>query len=80
MTYYRAFLKGNTSRLGPSKEELKLRGARRSGDPKKIAEALNALRRAVDVATRVSHLESKEVFGSSKRKLDLPIGSDGDSH
>ena len=80
MTNYRAFLKGNASRSGPSKEELKLRGARRSGDPKKIAEALNDLPGAADVASRIPHLEGEEVFGSSKRKLDLPIGSDGDSH
>jgi hypothetical protein len=80
MTNYRAFLKGKTTRSGPSMEELKLRGARRSGDPKKIAEALNVLPGAVDVATRVPHLEGEEVFGSSKRKLDLPIGSEGDSH
>ncbi len=80
MTNYRSFLNGKTSRSGPSKEELKLRGARRSGDPKKIAEALNVLPGAADVGTRVPHLEGEEIFGSSKRKLDLPIGSDGDSH
>jgi len=38
-------LNGTTSRSRPSKEELKLRGARRNGDPKKIAEALNNLPR-----------------------------------
>jgi len=78
MTNFRAFLKGKTTRSMPSKEELKLRGTRRNGDPKKIVEVLNVLFGVADVATRVPHLEGEEVFGNSKRKLDLPIGSDGD--
>jgi len=67
-------LKGKTTRSGPSKEELKLRGTRHSGDLKKITEALNVLPGAVDVRTRVPHLEGKKVFGNSNHKLDLPIG------
>ena len=43
MTNYRAYLKGYASGSRPSKGELRLRAARRSGDPKKIAEALNTL-------------------------------------
>jgi hypothetical protein len=35
----------------------------------------------VEVATTwILHLEGKEIFGSMKRKLDLPLGDDGDSH
>jgi len=64
MTNYLAFLKGRTSRSGPSKEELKLRGARHSVDPKKLVEALNVLPRVANVATRILHLEGEEVFGS----------------
>jgi hypothetical protein len=30
--------------------------------------------------TRIPHLEGEEIFGSTKRKLDLPPGDDGDSH
>jgi hypothetical protein len=30
--------------------------------------------------TRIPHLEGEEIFGSTKRKLDLPPGNDGDSH
>jgi hypothetical protein len=41
MTNYRAYLKGKSSGFGPSKQELKLRAARRSSDPKKISEVLN---------------------------------------
>jgi len=80
MTNYRAFLRGHTSRFGPSKGELKLRAARQSGDPKKLAEALNSLPRAEGLKSRVPHLEGEEIFGSTKWKLDIPIGDAGDSH
>ena len=80
MTNYRAYLKGYTSESGPSKGELRLRATRRSGDPKKIAEALNTLPGAMGVGTRIPHLEGEETFGSTKRKLDVPIGDAGDSH
>ena len=43
MTNYRAYLKGHSCGSGSSKGELKLRAARRSGDPKKLAKALNTL-------------------------------------
>ena len=80
MTNYRAYVKGYASGSGPSKGELRLQAARRSGDPKKIAEALNSLPRAEDVGTRIPHLEGEKTFGSTKRKLDMPIGDAGDSH
>ena len=80
MTNYRAYLKGYALGSGPSKGELRLRAARRSGDPKKIAEALNSLPGAEGVGTRIPHLEGEETFGSTKRKLDVPIGDAGDSH
>jgi hypothetical protein len=41
MTNYRAYFKGKASGTGPSKQELKLRAARRISDPKKIEEALS---------------------------------------
>jgi len=80
MTNYRAFLKGHTCEYGPSKEELKLRAARRNGNPKKIAKALNTLFGAQGIGTRVPHLEGKGIFGNSKWKLDVPISDVGDSH
>jgi hypothetical protein len=80
MTNYKAYLKGKASGTGPSKQELKLRAARRSDDPKKIEEALSQLP-GVEVATTwIPHLEGEEIFGRTKRKLDLPPGDDGDSH
>jgi hypothetical protein len=80
MTNYRAYLKGKASEIGPSKQELKLRAARRSGDPKKIEEALNQLPGVEVATTRIPHLEGEEIFGSMKRKLDLPLGNDGNCH
>ena len=32
------------------------------------------------VNTRVPHLERETIFGSTKRKLNLPLGGDGNSH
>ena len=80
MTNYRAYLKEYASGSGPSKGELRLHAARRSGEPKKIAEALNSLPGAEGVGTKIPHLEGEETFGSTKRKLDVPIGDAGDSH
>jgi hypothetical protein len=46
--------------------------ARRSGDTKKIEEALSQLPEVEVTTTRIPHLEGEEIFGSTKRKLDLP--------
>jgi hypothetical protein len=65
---------------GPSRQELKLRTARHSGNPKKIVEALSQLLGVEVATTHIPHLEDEEIFGSTKRKLDLPLGDDGNSH
>jgi len=80
MTNYRAYLCGGPSRKGPSKEDLKLKRAMASRDRKKIANVLSQMPRAEDIYTRILHLGGEGVFGSNKRKLDLPISSKGDSH
>jgi hypothetical protein len=80
MTNYRAYFKDKSSGTGPSRQELKLRAAKHSGDPKKIAEALSQLPGVEVATTPILHLEGEEIFGSTKRKLDLPPGADGDSH
>jgi hypothetical protein len=79
MTNYRAYLKGNSSGTSPSRQALKLRMAKCSGDPKKIAKALSQLPGVEVASTWIPHLKGKEIFGSTKQKLDLPPG-DGDSH
>ena len=62
MTNYWAYLKGYALGSGSSKGELRLLAARRSRDPKKIAEALNTLPRAEGVGTftwkEKKHLEA----------------------
>ena len=80
MTNYRTFLCGGPSGTGPSKHDLKLKRAMASHDGKKIADAINNMPGAAEVSTRVPHLEGEEVFGSVKRKLDMPVGCEGDSH
>lgn len=79
-TNYHAYLKGDQSGTGPHKDELKLRAARRSGNPRTIAEAVSTYSGGDFLNTRIPHLEGEEIFGSSKRKLDLPPGSEHDSH
>ena len=32
------------------------------------------------VNTRIPHLKSETIFGSTKKKLDLPLGDDSNSH
>jgi hypothetical protein len=80
MTNYRAYLKDKASGTCSSKQELKLKAARRSGDPKKSVEELSQLPEVEVATTQIPHLEGKEIFGNTKRKLDLLPGDDGDSH
>jgi hypothetical protein len=80
MTNYGAYLKGKTSRTDPSRQELKLRMARCSSDPKKIAEVLSQLSGMEVAITWIPHLEGKEIFGSTKQKLGLLLSDDGNSH
>ena len=79
MGYY-LFLKGGRSGTGPSSSVLKLRLASRSGNPSRVARLVDELSDDARLNTRVPHLEGERVFGSAKRKLDLPPGDDGDSH
>ena len=80
ITSYRFWLKGGKGGKGPDKSELRLRHAQRSGDPKLIAEAVNSYPGAADLLTKKGGLEGAEIFGSTKRKLDLPPGSSHNSH
>ena len=80
MTNYKAYLKGKASGTSPSKQELKLKVARRSNDPKKIEEALSELSGVEVATTQIPHVEGEEIFGSTERKLDLPPCNDGDSY
>ena len=81
---YYQYLKGDRVGTGPEKEELQLRAAQRraerTGDPKVLNIAIANLPGAEVFCTREPHLAGKEVFGSQKRKADVPLGYEGESH
>ena len=80
ITNYRSWLKGGSSGKGPNQASLKLKAAAHTGDPKLLAKAMRSYPRAKGLNTRDCALEGSELFGSTKRKLDLPPGSEYDSH
>jgi hypothetical protein len=77
---YHNFFKGRGCGTSPDRNVLKLRSATRFGDPKQIAQAVSDLSSDAGLNSRISHLEGESIFGSAKRKLDLPPGDDSDSH
>ena len=79
-TNYRTYLKGGRSWQDPDKAELKLWATQKSGDAEMIVKVLSSFPGAEDLITKPRGLEGAEIFGSSERKLDLPLGSHNDSH
>ena len=83
VAYYQ-YLKGGVKDMGTSREELRLRSAQcrahRIGDPGVNLSALLGMPGADDFCTRDPHHEGAEVFGSQKRKLDILIGADNETH
>jgi hypothetical protein len=81
---YYQYLKGDRAGTGPGKEELQLRAAQRTvertGDPKVLNVAMAKLPGAELFCTRTPHMAGEEVFGSQKRKVDVPLGFEGESH
>jgi hypothetical protein len=81
---YYQYLKGGAVGSGPSREELRLRTAQRrahrTGDPTTLNAAVLNMPGAEDFCTRDAHLEGAEVFGSRKRKPDLPLGAEEETH
>ena len=70
--------------MDPSREELKLRSAQRqvqcSGDPGITQSALLGMPGVDDFCTQNPHHEGVKVFGSQKRKPDIPIGANNETH
>jgi hypothetical protein len=68
----------------PYKEELKLRMAKRrvkqTGNPSVLEDPMLDMPGAEEFCTRVPHMSGEEVFGSTKRKADLPLGAEEESH
>jgi len=84
MVKYYQYLKGNQGGRGPKKEELLLRvaqrSAKRTGNPKTLTEALLNIPIVEEFMHREPHLEGQEIFGSQKRKVDMPLSCKFDSH
>ena len=59
---------------------MKLKAIAHTGDPKLLAEAIRSYARVKDLNTKTYALKGSEMFGSTKRKLNLPPGSKYDSH
>jgi hypothetical protein len=81
---YYQYLKGDWAGTSPGKEELQLRAAQRTAertrDPKVHNVAMAKLLGAELFYTRAPHMASEEVFGSLKRKANVPLGFEGESH
>ena len=77
---YQNFLKGHLGGIDLDKSVLKLRVARRFGDPAKMAKAMNVVFEEAGLKLRVPHLKGENIFGSVNRKLDLPPRDEADSH
>ena len=77
--YFNYFL-GGPSRTGPNKSKLQLRLALRNGNSGHVVKLLEKVTAEVGMNTRISHLEGETIFGTAKRKLDLPPEDESDSH
>jgi hypothetical protein len=84
VSWYYQFLKGELVGTGLGKEELMLyvaqRLAQRSRNPKVLNAASAKMPGAAKFCTWEPHFEGEEVFGSQKRKADVPLGSKHESH
>ena len=65
-TGYFNFLKGGRCGTGPSNSMLRLRLASRSGNPSRVAKAVDDISVVSGSNTRVPHLDGEKVFGSAK--------------
>jgi hypothetical protein len=69
-TYH--FLEGRIGGTCSNWKTLKLHSTTCFGDPKKIAHAMGKLSANIGLNLRVTHLEGESIFGSKKKKLNLP--------
>jgi hypothetical protein len=81
---YYQYLKGDRASTSPGKEELQLCAAQciaeRTRDPKVLNAAMAKLPWAELFYTREPHMAGEEVFGSQKRKANVPLDFEGESH
>jgi hypothetical protein len=81
---YYQFIKGDYVGTSPGKEELMLlvtqHSTLQSGNPKALNVATAKMPGAEEFCTREPHFEGAEVFGSQKRKADISLRSEHESH
>ena len=80
LLFYFNYLRGGPSGTGPSRSELQLRLAVQNGNSRRVVKLMEEVTTVAGVNTRIPHLEGDTIFGSTKRKLNLPPGDDSDSH
>ena len=80
ITNYRVWLIGGSDGKGLDLASLKLKVVARCGDPKMLVDSMKSNLGAKVVNTRYCALEGSELFGSTKCKLNQPLGVDCDSH
>jgi hypothetical protein len=81
---YYQYLKGDRASTSPGKEELQLCAAQciaeRTGDPKVLNVAMAKLLGVELFYIREPHMAGEEVIGFQKRKADVPLDFEGESH
>ena len=80
LTAYHNFFKGVGGGTRPNLSMLRLCSTTCSGDRSKIARAMEELSADASLNPKVPHLKRERIFGSTKRKLDLPLGDKSDFH
>ena len=80
IAHYHLWLKGGSLEKGFNQTSLKLKLAMYTSDPKLLAKAMRSYPEGKDLNTRTYVLEGFELFGSTKRKMDLPPRFEYDSH
>jgi hypothetical protein len=77
---YYAFLQGGAYGINLNQNELHLRRASQFGDLVKIIVAIAKYTSSFGLFVRILHLEGEKMFGSTKRKVDLPPRLEANSH
>ena len=75
MLFYFNYLCSGPSGTSPSKSKLELCVASKNGNSKCVVKLLDEVAVEVGLNTRVPHLKGKMIFGTTKRRLDLPLGA-----
>ena len=80
ITKFGSWLRGGYTGKWSNSASLKLKVDARCGDPKLLVDAMKSYPGLEALDTRDCALEGSELFGSTKRKLDLASGVHYNSH